>query len=922
VNAVPDARTEELFARVLELVPAERARFLEAECAGDAARRREVETLLHAHERSDPYFEGLSGRISAAAVLELETAARPKVRIGPYRTIEVLGSGGMGVVYRARRVDGEFDQEVALKLLHLDVDSPQARARFLAERQILAGLEHPHVARLLDGGVTEEGRPYFVMELVEGRPITEHCRERRLGLDEVLDLFGDVIDAVGALHRRLIVHRDLKPSNILVRADGRGRGVVKLLDFGIAKLLDERGPDLTRTGERLLTPRYAAPEQLGGGPIGTAVDVYGLGLVLYELLAGRLAFDDPGTPTRVGSERDLPPAPSAVLRRATTESAAAELPWSWRRLDGDLDRICLKALEPDPERRWATVDQLAQDLERHRAGLPVTARAPTLRYRAGKYLRRHRLGVAVVLLVAVLMGAGFWRERTLRRAAELARSEQVAVSAFLERILSSATPEVSRGREVTVAEILGRASAELGASTESEAGASAERGALDRNSIEPSVEAAVRSTIGNAYLALGDYQAAIPHLERSLELHGGVDATNDEALAVVQRLAEVLHRDGGEAERAERLATELLERRVATRGEEAPETLEALDLLAGIYARQGRLAEAEAIDRRTVEIRLRKHGERDPGTLRSMNSLASTLFALGRYDEAAELYRRALDISREVLGEDHPDTLKLAGNLAVCWKSLGRPRRALPLLQEAVERRSRVMGEEHAVTATAFHNLGVTLLELARYDEAEAALERAIAIRSRQTGPAGRLGSRFVLAQVLAGRGQVEEATQLYREVLSGQREVFGPEHHEPLITALFQADLSIRRGRLAAARSLLDPTLESLSRVLGDDDPRRLRGLVVDARLRRAEGRFAEARMLAAEAAERLGRAAGNEHPLRLEAVVEEARALYEIGDVEAAEQLAGEVLERRRTIFGDEHPATREAGELFAELGRRASG
>jgi serine/threonine-protein kinase len=903
MRALPDGRIEELFGRALELDARERAVFLDAECADDPAQRREVEELLCAHLRSSGYFEALSGRISASASLELETAGRPRVQIGPYRTVEVLGSGGMGVVYRARRVDGEFDQEVALKLLHLDMATPTARARFLAERQILARLEHPHVARLLDGGVTDEGRPYFVMELIEGRPITEHCRRRRLELDSVLRLFGDVIGAVGSLHRRLIVHRDLKPSNILVRDDGPDhRGTAKLLDFGIAKLLDDQDSGLTRTGERMLTPRYASPEQLAGGSVGTAVDVYGLGLVLYELLAGRPAFEDGHASSPRPELRGSPPPPSAVLASAEPGAGSSENPWSWRRLAGDLDRICLKALDPDPDRRYATVEQLADDLERHRAGLPVAARAPTLGYRVGKYLRRHLVGATVAVLVAALLAGGFWRERSLRRAAEIARREQVAVAAFLDRILSSATPEIARGREVTVAEILDRASAELVA--------------VDSEPLEPSVEAAVRSTIGNSYLALSDYQAARPHLERSLELHGGEEAADDEALGVVQRLAELLHRDGSDVVRAERLAATLLERRLAGPGAEAPETLDALDLLAGIYAGQGRLAEAEALDRRNLEIRSREHGERDPGTLRSMNSLASTLFGLGRYEEASALYQRALDGSRRVLGEDHPDTLKLAGNLAVCWKSLGRPRRALPLLRRVAESRARVLGEEHAVTATAHHNLGVTLLELARYDEAEAAIERAIVIRSRNTGPAGSLGSRFVLAQLLAARGETEEAAELYREVLDGQRETLGREHPEPLTTALFLADLSIRRGELTAAQSLLEPTLAELAGALGAESPAHLHGLLVLARLRRAQGRVAEARTLAADAGRRLGQALGNAHPLRLDARMEEARALGEMGEVDAGALLARETQEARREVLGDRHPATLEAGALMEEL------
>ena len=308
---------EELFAAAIELPSDARADFLDRTCAGDAALRKDVAELLGVEREAAAFFDGLSHDIAVAAPLELESTAQPHVQVGPYRTLRVIGRGGMGTVYLSERVDGQFDQQVALKLIHLDMETPLVRARFVNERQLLARLAHPNIARLQDGGMTEEGRPYLVMEYVKGRPITRYCAEKGLGVEGILRLFLVVIEAVGYLHRNLVVHRDLKPGNILVDADDQ----VKLVDFGIAKLLaSELRSAQTGTGERLLTPEYAAPEQLVSGPVTTATDVFALGVVLYELLTGRRPYPRGGVSRRSGpptsppSTRTLPRCPTRTSR--------------------------------------------------------------------------------------------------------------------------------------------------------------------------------------------------------------------------------------------------------------------------------------------------------------------------------------------------------------------------------------------------------------------------------------------------------------------------------------------------------------------------------------------------------------------------------------------------------------------------------
>ncbi len=448
-------RIKVLFDEALERPPEERAAFLDRACSEDSTLRTEVDALLAAHDRAQadralesPFVRGKASGTGADDVEPGSPSDESGQRVGPYRLVRRLGRGGMGTVYLAERDDGQFRQTVALKLIRRGLDTDDTLSRFSVERQILAGLDHPNIAHLYDGGVTDDGRPYFAMEHVEGEPITDYCDRRRLSTAQRLELFETVCRAVQHAHRNLVVHRDLKPSNILVTdtdADESGSSdpTVKLLDFGIAKLLaDEvlgRDPSKaqspvphTRTGRLMLTPEYAAPEQLRGAPITTATDVYQLGVLLYELLTGRGPYalenrmhhavaqaileTDPERPSTAvtrtaqtwrGDDTETV-TPRAVSQARSTDPARLK-----RQLAGDLDVICLKALHKEPARRYPDVDALADDVRRHQAGRPVTARPDGLAYRAGKFVRRHRVGVAAALFVVLSIvggaGAALWQ---------------------------------------------------------------------------------------------------------------------------------------------------------------------------------------------------------------------------------------------------------------------------------------------------------------------------------------------------------------------------------------------------------------------------------------------------------------------------------------------------------------------------------
>jgi serine/threonine-protein kinase len=855
----PLSRLEELLGAALDLPPGDREDFLDRECGGDAELRREAGELLAVHDDAAGFFDILAGEIASAATLELDTAAQPRMAVGPYRTVAAIGHGGMGAVYRAERVDGAFDQQVALKLLHLDMDTPELRARFLAERQMLAGLAHPAIAHLLDGGFTDEGRPYFVMELVEGVPISRYVRDRALPVEGVLRLVLEVIAAVSYLHRNLVVHRDLKPSNILVDDEGR----VKLLDFGIAKLLAGRPGDdgLTRTGQQLMTPEYAAPEQLAGEPVTTATDVHALGLVLYELLTGeRPAGREPG--------RELPPTPSSVMRsRAGRGPVDPDGRPATLRIDRDLDAICMMALRPDPEARYPSAEQLGQDIERHLEGLPVRARRGTAAYRAGLFLRRHRTGAVVTAVVAALMLTGLVREAMLRsdaerarHAAELETAKAIAVSDFLAELLSSVDPAKAQGEAVSVADVLEQASTRIASSPELAA--------------QAEVEAAVRRTIGGTYVSLGRYPEARPHLERAAALLGWPASRDEQAMAAAAELGVLYHRLGL-LDESEALLEQVLDARVEALGEDHPASLASLNHLADLYFSQGRLDDVEPLDRRVLEIRRRTLGDDHPDTLRSLNALASTLFGRGRYAEATVLFEEGYAAKRRELGPLHPDTLLLASNLAAAYLELGRWAEAEVLQREVVEGRVKVLGEAHDQTAMSVHNLGVTLAQLGRYEEAEAELRKAIAVRETLPGvERNLLFSESYLADVLRARGRFPEAETLYLETLSRQREVCGSDDGDTLKTAGGLAELRVLEGDLEAAEALIGEILELQVRARGEGHPDTLQTLTCLARIRNEQGRFDEAIEVAQRAVEAGTAALGRDHPAVRQAADEAARA------------------------------------------------
>ena len=718
-------RLEALFAAAVEVPAGERGDWLRRACGDDPALLAEAEALLAADGAAGEFLEqAVAG--AARALYAGGAAAEPGERIGAYRLLREIGRGGMSSVFLAARDDDAFEQRVAVKLVRPGLESRDILARFLHERQILAQLDHPFIARLHDGGTTADGRPWFVLEYVEGEPIDAWCDHRRLSTAERLRLVLKVCEAVHFAHRNLVVHRDLKPSNVLVTADG----VPKLLDFGIAKPLDPHAAgygELTVAGASPRTPHYASPEQVRGGPVTTASDVYSLGVLLYRLLTGRLPHPAAGRSAgeweRAVLEQVAERASQAVGRRGdgpTAEQVAAVRDGSpellRRRLAGDLDTVVAKALDPRPERRYGSVEQLAEDLQRHLAGQPVIARPATAGYRLGKLLRRHRLAAAALLLalVAVIATSVVLAVQARRLAHERDRANQVA--GLLADLFTLADPREARGGSITARELLDRGSERVEA--------------LDG---QPRTQSMLLGKLAELYEPLGLYPQAAALLHRAVALE---------------------RRAGGGRELAERL-----------------------NHLGRVLAMQGDYAAAEPLFAEALQRFEALSGADGADAARVVNNLALVRHDLGDYVGAAEGYRRALAIERRRAGRPHPFTVS---NYALLLSDLGDYAAAEALLRPQVEAERRAGGDEEAL-ASGLQYLGIIDLAQGELEAAEAELAEAVAVRRRLFGDDHPETARSVaaLGVLQRERGDLDAAEASLRGSLAVRRRSLGDDHPE-----------------------------------------------------------------------------------------------------------------------------------------------
>jgi eukaryotic-like serine/threonine-protein kinase len=774
-------------------------------------------------------------------------------RIGPYRLIRELGHGGMAVVWLAERSNHVLKRPVALKLPSMAVHPVGLAERFNRERDILAQLTHPHIARLYDAGVADGGQPYLAMEYVDGEPITAYCDRRFLPVRMRLKLLQDVLRAVQYAHTNLVVHRDLKPSNMLVTGDGE----VSLLDFGIAKLLTQgeaQETELTQIGGRALTPDYASPEQITGEPITTASDVYSLGVVLYELVTGerpyRLRRD-----TRGGLEEAIVAAaavrPSQIVRDEQKARARASTPKRLvRTLKSELDAIIMKALQKEPQQRYATADAFAQDIERYLNGEPILAQPENVWRRARKFVLRNRLAVAaataVTAALSIGLGMALWQTHVAlleKQRADTQAATAKAVNDFLQNdLLAQASPN-SAGRNE-------KPDPDLKVRTALDRAATRIQGRFEK---QPLVEAAIRQTIGAAYMDLGRNPEAMQQLERALDLRRhALGEQHRETLDTMNRLGEVCWAQG-QYPRAELLYTKALDLQRRMLGEQNPDTLRSMANLALLYSDQGKYAQAEALYTRTLELQRRLSGEQHHDTLSTMNNLAVLYRQEDKYAQAEPLYTKVLDMRLRVLGEQHPDTLRSMHNLAALYSAENKFAQAEPLFDKVLEVRHRVLGDEHPNTMTSMNALAAMYRSQERYGESEALFRKVLNLRRRVLGeqhPDTMITVNF-LAGVFLWEGKYAEAEPLLRKVLEFRRRVLGEEHPDTLDTMHKLGLMYRRQGRYTEAEPLLTKALEVQRRVLGENHSDTLGSMSSLAALRLSQGKYEQAQAIFAKVLE-----------------------------------------------------------------------
>lgn len=861
-------RAQDIFESVIELPLGERTEHARRLCGDDIELQETVFELLTADASESSM---VVDRDAWAATLDvLGTTQREGQRLGAYRLGGVLGMGGMGEVYAAQRVDGQFERQVAVKLLPAVAGNSAAR-RFRRERQILAALQHPNIAMLLDGGMTD-GRPYLVMERVQGVDITTYCRRHRLSLRQRVRLMLQVADAVAYAHRQGVVHRDLKPQNILVTEDG----LCKLLDFGIAQWLANvsmavRGGEpsgLSQTSQRL-SLGYCAPEQLARQPGDVTSDVYSLGVLLYELLADRRPYEDHEASLaalRNAMAENAPSLLDALPHRATSlQQIAGERDASLgqlrRELSGDLQDIVRRALAVQSRQRYGSVDGLKRDLERWLRGLPVEAGTAGWAYRVRKWWLRHPAALLALAALGVTGGFAGWAWHH-HRVDEQSRREQEQISEdLLLDVVRWTDPAERLGKPLTPQDVLGRSEAQA------------------RDELEDAAQLRILATLAERYRELGELQ------------------------------------------RAGELAQEVLHRRQRIEGIPAQELAVSLDLLAEVRRLEGRFEDAERLGSQAL-VHWRRHEQPDAVPLAStLDNLAETFHELGRYEDAEPLYQEALALRRSALGEEHPLVATSLGHYALLLKNWGRPREALDLYEEALGLRRRVLPTGHPDLALGVYQVASMKAFLGRYEEARSDLEDALSLHHELYGdehPKSLL-VQHDLAVLMDDMGHSDAALPILQHVLAARQEVYRQPHPELAQSYTALSALLYRQGDLEGAKRLLEKSFEINRQLFGEDHPYVLHDLLSLAHIEQNLGRLTLAETLQLQALSGFRQVVEPTHHDLCRALVALGATMGALGRRETLEYLE-EGAQCYRLAFGDDHPVTRQAQRTLQEWNEKA--
>ena len=857
-------KAKDIFVAALACDASTRETYLRDLCGDDESLRLEIASLLSAYDTSD----GLSLPPWAAEQAVVTLASKT---IGPYRLVRKLGEGGMGQVWLAEQTT-PVRRQVALKLVRVGIYDDAVLRRFYAERQSLAMMDHPAIAKVFDAGATPDGQPYFVMEYVQGSPITEYCDDKQLTIRERLDLFLAACDGVQHAHQKATIHRDLKPANLLV-VDVDGKPTPRIIDFGLAKAVT---PDtsqqsmLTRAGSFLGTPGYMSPEQadMSSPDVDTRTDVYSLGAVLYELLTGALPIDtkrnQPFDEVLRRLREEDAPRPSSRIASTADDIARARgtQPKALsRQLRGDLDSIVLKAVERDRTRRYGSPAELGDDIRRFLRNQPVLARPASRAYHLRKFARRNRIAVAAAAVIAgLLIGSAVAQAVQLRRITR-ERDRANRISDFMTNMFRVADASERRGNTVTAREILDKASTDI------------ERGLAQ----DPLLQAQMMDVMGSVYSSVGLYSRAQPLLERAVDIW------------------------------------------THTEGADSLPSLGSRHNLANTLGRRGRYADAEKLERATFDALRRVAGPSKPLTLQSMASLAITLENEGRWKEAEQLNREALDLARTALGADHPDALRPLNSLGNVLLRQSRFSEAEKVHTEALERCRRVLGTENAQTLIAMQGLGADFRGLGRFADAEKLDRATLDIRRRLYGNEHQatLSAMIDVARDLRKQNRLAEAEQLNRQTLEISQRVAGPEHMNTIALLINLAENIQEQHRYAESESMNRTTIETSRRVLGREHPYTvavMSNLVIDLTM---QGKLAEGETLARQTLEAYRRVSGPDHPDTINSMTALLTCLHRERKFADEEPLARQLLDVSRRVFGAEDGRTAEAAyELGAVL------
>lgn len=807
-------KVRELFDEASNLSADERELYINQKCGNDLELKKEILTLFDSLGKTKDFLE------EPLTIVEQNKSSftDPYIgkQIGNYIIDGEAGVGGMGIVYTGKRNDKEFEQKVAIKILKHGITSEYLLKRFQIERQTLANLQHPNIARLLDGGRTVDGLPYLIMEFIDGIPITQYCNENNLYIERTLKIFRDVCSAVQYAHQNLIIHRDLKPGNILISKNGN----VKLLDFGIAKLIDEDLVDfsdgLTKTGVWHLTPEYASPEQIKGEKITTASDVYSLGVLLYQMLTGnqpyKITNNSPSAISKIITEEKIQK-PSEKIKQTVGEISNQKSisEKSYKHLVGDLDNIILKAMHKEPAKRYVSVEQFSEDIRRHLIGLPVIAQKDSAGYRLNKFIKRHKVGFVssvgfIVFLIASLI-AIIWQANvaaTERDKAKLEAQKVSSVNDFLQEMLSSVDP-TEVGKDVKVYDILKKASVDVG----------------NNFSKHPEIEASVRKTIGTTLTNLGEFDEAKPHLVKSLELNNKVYGKESYQSAESMHELALYYHWIGDLNIADSLYTKSI-KIFRNSSDSPPRSLAgAINDLGILKEEQAKYQESLKLLKEALNIYQKNFGETDRDVASTLNNLALTLESLNDIDGAEKYYKKSLEVYLKLYSPDRPEISTIYNNLAYIYIDKDSLNKAEEYFKKSLDLKINSFGKNHSLVGLGFMNLGALEYTMNKFESSESNLLMAaenfkISLNENHVW----VGlTNFWYSKILTEKSNYSEAEKCIKTALTIYKNSY-PQDHPNIISA--NAELGIiffYQKKYAEAEKLLVDGYEKIKVIKGENN-------------------------------------------------------------------------------------------------------